>query len=271
MFHDAHSLRKPCLRSSPTVDSEPSGLSATSSRHGHPLSLRKRPLARRSRRNDQASGHHEPSGQGKQLLDVAGASHDDRVEALRQLFCELLGAAAHDAHALESELSHGTRQERHSPLARLEENELDFGSHDLDRDSWQTRAGPEIEQRAEPSGENPEEEQAVEEEIFDDPARLGGANEALGLLPFSQQFQVFDEQVALAAGQWPTENRLSTPSEDLERAGVAGSRGLSRGRRLWPRAWRGRARAGPCTTAGRSGARSTRSSRARAPTAGSGT
>ena len=186
VFHDAHSQRKPARRSSSAIDSEPSRLSAFSSRHGHPRAQRKRPLARRSRRDDHASWRHEVGGEGKEPLYVASASHDDRVEALRQLFRELLGSAAHHAHAIESELSDGVRQEGRSPPSRLEKHEVDLGPHDPNRDSWQARAGSEIEQRAEPCWEDPKKKQAVEEEVFDDPLRVGRADEALRLLPFTQ-------------------------------------------------------------------------------------
>src|SRR5213594_5043629 len=155
--------------------------------NGDPCGTGNGPWLRRARCDDNAPTRQQQSrGHRDHRLDVAGAAHDDRIELASELSCEALDPTLDNTDAGELDRPDGAGEEHRAPPTRLDQGELEIPPNDLERKPRQAGARTHVRQRPDGGGQEPQEEETVEEEMFHDPQRVGGADKAMGLLPLDQ-------------------------------------------------------------------------------------
>lgn len=80
------------------------------------------------------------------LTEVTSTPHDDDILISIGRF-DLLGSPPEDKAVLQLELSNHGRQEGSPPLSRLDQGDPELRANDLQRNSWDSRSGPEIRNR----------------------------------------------------------------------------------------------------------------------------
>src|SRR2546425_4608575 len=192
---------------------------------------------------------------------IARTAHHDCVVAAGARTSNRLEPAVEHLAPTQSELAHDGGEKRDTLHARLQQRERCVGEDDLEWDAGDAGPGSDVQDSPYGRREQLHEEQAIEKDVIDDPARIRRPHEALALLPFQQQFQVFLKLVGFGIREGPAQDRRDAHPERVRRE-----------RRSWPHVRRRPAPwGGSSTTAARSAGRWTRSSTARARTAGSGT
>src|SRR4030095_1323600 len=98
-----------------SVDSESTGRRRSEPRHDHPLALGQGVWRRRPGRYDHSPRGQQSRRQWHQLINIAGASHDNRVEAALKIRQPTLDAISDDVRPSPGELSNDGREKRGSP------------------------------------------------------------------------------------------------------------------------------------------------------------
>src|SRR5437867_9485081 len=155
------------------MDGKPTSLPGCPARDDYPVTQRQRSAFGRSGGDDDSPSSSQPGGQRHQLVNVARAAHDDRIESSLEITCTILQSLREHARATQRELANRAREERGATAARLDERDVKVAADNLDRESRQAGAGPQVENRGGGRGKNLEEEQAIEKQMFHDPHRLG--------------------------------------------------------------------------------------------------
>src|SRR3989442_4830214 len=168
------------------VDREPASRSRLHTRNRYPLAKSQRFRPRRACRDDHSVRLHQSSCQRDQLADITGAAHDDALEATLELTEQVLDSALHDVGSFEFQLTYRAQEKRRSTPARFDERDLEFAADDLDREPREARARAEVDQCSERRWEEREEKQAIEEQMFHDPHRIGRTDDPVNLLPLNQ-------------------------------------------------------------------------------------
>ncbi len=198
---------------------------------------------------------------------ASSTPRDHSVETACQAGVAGHHSPGHDPDPLHPELANHRPEERDTPGPGLDECHGQIGPDDLDRDPGDPGPGAEVGNLADLPGQHAKEQEAVKEQVLDDPQGIGGADEPVDPAPLDEQPQVRPELSGLGIQQRPAQDAGCALPEAAK-----GGRIQAGGFRPERRSWLPGARdAGPCTTAGGSGGGSRPSSRGPAPTAGSGT
>jgi len=128
----------------------------------------------------------QSSCQRDQLADITRASHDGALETTLELSEQILDSVLNDMGSFEFQLTYRAREKRRSTPARFDERDIEFAADDLDRESRKARARAEVDQCSERRWEEREKKQAIEEQMFHDPHRIGRTDDPVNLLPLNQ-------------------------------------------------------------------------------------
>ena len=173
VFHEEHCQGSVPSGSRISEDREPPKWSSSAGFDCYPLADGQRPGPRRTGGDDDATrSDDQPGSDRHESPRVAGAAHDDGVESTLKLLYGVLDPSGEDARMLEPKLSYCAREERNALLARFDENELDLTQDDLERNPGKAGTRAEIEQGAKRAGQHLEKEQAIEQQLVDDPVGL---------------------------------------------------------------------------------------------------
>jgi hypothetical protein len=123
------------------------------------------------------------------LAEVTGTPHDDDVLISIGLF-DLLSSPTQDTAVSQPELSNHGRQEGSPPLARLDQGDRELRANDLQRNSWYSRSGPEIRNRDRSRRKQSKEQEAIQDDVLDEPAGLDRSDETLRLLPPGEEREI---------------------------------------------------------------------------------
>jgi hypothetical protein len=121
-----------------------------------------------------------------QPTGIAGTAHNDRVVVGSLLRGQCLESSIDHFAAVQWQLAHDRAEERDPLRSCLQQCERRRREDDLQRDPWDSGARPDIEDPLKADGKNPDEQQAIQDDMVDDPQGIGRSDEPLASLPFNQ-------------------------------------------------------------------------------------
>jgi hypothetical protein len=107
----------------------------------------------------------------------------------------------------QAQLADDCRQKRDPLGPGLEQRDGRVSQNNPQRNTRNARAGADVQDAARRGGDHAREQQAVEDNVVDDPVRISGADEPLAALPLDEQRDVLSRLVRLERRQRPAEDR----------------------------------------------------------------
>lgn len=133
----------------------------------------------------------ERGSEQKDLIDGPGAPRDDEVEDTPR------GLRIHpfrsDLDILKAELADGRTEKRDAPLTGFRQGDPKPRAYDLQGNPRHAGTRAQIQHSCRSLGDQRRKEQAIKEDVLDDPPGVIRSNETLGFLPFNQYIQIFNK------------------------------------------------------------------------------
>lgn len=117
----------------------------------------------------------------------------------------------------QAQLADDGRQKRDPLRPGLQQRDLRLLQHDPQWHPRYTGAGTDVQDATRRGRDHAREQQAIEENVVDDPARIRRTDEPLAALPFDEQSDVFSGLVRLAWRERTAEDRGGACDEPVRR------------------------------------------------------
>lgn len=154
----------------------------------------------RARDDPDAAPAKKNTNDGRNLCPGASTPCDDRVECADQ-FPLALCTRRNDPDVLEAKFSDRRRKKRGPPSPRLDEDHVNVRPNDLEWNAGNACARPEVCHVDRLARHELEKQQAVEDQVLEDPGRIVRARQSMNPVPLADQLDIRAEPGDLLIGQ----------------------------------------------------------------------
>src|SRR5262249_29244425 len=106
------------------------------------------------------------------------------------------------------------REKRRPSLTRFDQHKRELRTSDLDRDPRDSGPRPKVGNRDGSRRKKLQKEEAIQDDVLDEPCWVSGSNESLRSLPPADQRQILSDRTRLGVRQAPTKNAVCAFRED---------------------------------------------------------